>query len=99
METVRFLGRIVILLGFIGRFIEARDCAFDAVLISRSLVAENPDSHTPNLAHCLASLGRQLLNLNRYDESLGATQESINLYRSLVDKNTASYNSNLAHQS
>src|SRR5258705_12697856 len=98
METVRFLGRIVFHLSFIDRFIEASDCAFDAVLISRSLVAENRDSHTPNLAHCLASLGGQLSNLNRHEESLGATQESITLYRSLVDKNPASYTPNLARQ-
>ena len=79
-KTARFLRWIVIHLSFIGRFIEARDCAFDAVLISRSLVAENPDSHTPNLAHCLASLGGQLSNLNWHEESLGATQQSITLY-------------------
>ena len=83
MKTAHFLGRIVIHLSFIGRFIEARDCAFDAVLIWRSLVAENPDSHTPILAHQLGSLGVQLSNLNRHDESLGVTQESITLYRSL----------------
>ncbi len=105
-KTACFLGWIVIHLSFIGHFIEARDCAFNAVLILRLLVAENPDSHTPNLAHCLASLGGQLSNLNwhevsnlnRHEESLGATQESITLYRSLVDKNPASYTPNLVSQ-
>ena len=87
MKTARFLGWIATHLGFIGRFIEARDCDSDAVLLWRSLVAENPDSHTPNLANQLGNLGIRLSNLNRHEESLGATEESITLYRSLVEKN------------
>src|SRR5258705_442303 len=96
MKTAHFLGRIAIHLSFIGRFMESMDCAFESVLISRSLVAENPASHTLILACCLANLGFRLSNLNRHEESLGATQESITLYRSLVDKDPASYTTHLA---
>src|SRR5258705_10427628 len=98
MKTARFLGWIAIHLGFIGRFIEARDCDSDAVLLWRSLVAEDPDSHTPGLASQLGSLGISLSSLNRHDESLDATEESITPYRSLVEKNPASYTPNLASQ-
>ncbi len=85
MKTARFLGWIAFHLDFIGRFIEARDCASHAVLLCRLLVAENPDSHTPDLAYQLGNLGIWLSNLNRHEESLGATEESITLYRSLVE--------------
>ena len=59
---------------------------------------KNPISHTPDLAHLLSSLGSALLNLNWFEESLGATQESITLYQSLVEKNPASYMPDLACQ-
>ncbi len=98
MKAARFLGRITTHLGFIGRFMEARDCASHAALLWRLLVAENPDSHTPGLACQLGSLGVQLSNLNQHTESLRATEESITLYRSLVEKNPASYTPDLARQ-
>src|SRR5258707_13127121 len=91
MKTARFIAWISIRLEFICRFIEARDCDFHAVLLWRSLVAQNADSHTPDLARQLGRLGNQLSNLNRHEESLRATEESITLYRSLVEKNPASY--------
>src|SRR5258707_536813 len=58
----------------------------------------NPASYSPDLARQLGNLGVWLSNLNRHEESLGATQESITLYRSLVDKNPASYTPDLARQ-
>ncbi len=90
IKTARFLGRIALHLGFIGRFIETRDCDSDAVLLWRSLVAENPDSHTPDLARQLSNLGISLSNLNRHEESLDVTEESITLFRSLAEKNPTS---------
>ncbi len=96
-KTACFLGKIAIHLGFVSRFIEAKDCAFDAVLMWRSLVVENPDSHTPDLAHELGSLGVQLSNLNRHEESLDAIQKSITQYQLLVGKN-ALYTPHLARQ-
>ena len=90
MKTARFLGRIAFHLDFIGCFIEARDCDSDAVLLWQSLVAEDPDSHTPGLVSQLGSLGISLSSLNRHDKSLDATEESITLYRSLVEKHPVS---------
>src|SRR5260370_7602906 len=95
METARFLGWIGTHLCFIGRFIEARDCTFDAVLMWRSLAAENPVSHTPDLANQLGNLGTRFAKLNRHEEALGATQESIPLYRSLLYKNPTIHTPNL----
>ena len=95
-KTAYFLGQIAIHLGFIGRFIEARDCDSDAVLLWRSLVAEDPDSHTPNLARQLTSQGTSFSNLNQHEESLDATEECITLCRSLVEKNPALYTPDLA---
>ena len=46
----------------------------------------------------LGSLGIRLSNLNRHEESLGATEETITLYRSLVEKNPPSYTPDLARQ-
>ncbi len=62
------------------------------------MVAEDPDSHTPDLADQLSHLGIWLLKLNWHEESLGATEESITLYQSLVEKNPASYTPDLARQ-
>src|SRR5260221_11147812 len=98
METARFLGWIGTQLGFIWRFIEARDCTFDAVLMWPSLAAEDPDSHTPDLANQLGNLGTRFSKLNRHGDALGTSQESITLYRSLFDKNPASYTPDLASQ-
>src|SRR5258706_4932089 len=53
-------------------------------------------SVAPNDSSCrfqLGNLGIWLSNLNRHEESLGATEESITLYRSLVEENPASYRS------
>ena len=97
-KTAHFLGQIVAHLDFTGCSIEARECASDAVLLWQSLVAENPDSNTPNLACQLGSLGTQLSRLNQHTELLGITKESIILYQSLVDKNPVSYTPNLAWQ-
>src|SRR5258708_18453017 len=83
MKTARFLRKIANRLGSIGRFIEARDCNSHAVLLWRSLVAENANAHTPELARQLGNLGISLSNLNQHEESLDATEESMTLYRSL----------------
>ncbi len=80
MKTTRFLGQIAFHLDFIGHFIEARDCTYHAVLLCRLLVAENPDSHTPDLVSQLGDLGAQLSDLNWHKELLGAIEESIILY-------------------
>src|SRR5260370_937975 len=98
MKTAQFLGWIASHLDFIGCFIEATDCASHAVLLCRLLVAENPDSHTPNLAFQLGNLSIRLSNLNQHEELLGVTEESITLYRSLDEKNPAYYSPYLAYE-
>src|SRR5258708_17161482 len=98
MKTAYFLGQIANHLRFSGRYIEARDCSSDAVLLWRSLVAEDPDSHTPDLARQLSSQGLSLSNLNQHEESLDADEECIALCRSLVEKNPALYTPDLARR-
>lgn len=83
-------------LATIGRHHEALKAAQQAADLFRVLDAQQPTTHTPDLAASLDNLALRLAKNGQHHEALKTAQDATNLYQTLPVDHLSSYSSNLA---